>query len=287
MSRNGFKKQRSYFRIGVQLVSAIGLIVAGAFIPDAIKGDGWPLRILVFAALLMFAALPYIYEKFGKDSARTYDDLKTFTGTMPRIIRPLNDYIVSDMTIESAERMRKSLAAQSASALGNGARVCVYKFIQKEEDGEEEGAFVLDQVEGRPGDPRRMFDHSTVEGTQFVQEVLKGKEVVVSDINKPPRNMRAINPNPLNDYGSFVLIPVLGISKKKGDERKVKGVLSIDFPEKKTFYFHHRYMLLCIAHMFEVGFQSVKRGGEETNDVAPRLYLELKKMRESKDLGEE
>lgn len=206
---------------------------------------------------------------------------------MPRVIQPLNDYIVSDMTIASAERMRKSLAAQSASALGDGARVCVYKFVQKEEDEEGEGLFRLDQVEGRPGDPRREFNRETPEGVQFVNEVLKGKEIIVCDVEKPPRSMRAINPNPLNEYGSFVLIPVFSIPKKKGEVKKVKGVLSIDYPDKKTFYFHHRYIFLCIAHMFEVGFQSVKRGGEDTNDVAPQLYLELQRMRESKNPGKE
>ena len=197
---------------------------------------------------------------------------------MPGFVKPLRDYVNSPRKKSDADKMRQSVVQQAATALGSSARVCVYKFVQREDDKLNEGRFELSDCHGRPGEPRQIFDWETPEGKQFIEVSQKGREIVVSNIDKPPVELSEIKPNKMNGYGSFVLIPFFSEVNPETGEKSVRGMISIDYQGKRRFFEHERHMYLCIARVIEATFHTVKSGGLETVDHMPALYSKVQKL---------
>lgn len=283
-----FEEDRSWAHVIGLIVGTLLIAIGGAAIPhswEALRSDSrWSPLILALLMIVVGALAPLAVTYLQKIRTGTTESLALFAGAMPDFIKPLNQYLTSPMLPRDAKALRERLVSQAASALGDRVRVCVYKFIQQESDKLNEGTFVLDVWHGRPGVPRKSFSADTEEGKQFISAIAeKQRPVVVHNIKHPPPEMTNLNANQHNGYGSFVVFPIMSLDVDGSPTHKVKGAVTIDYPDRRRFLTQDRDMYHCIARIFEAGFSSIKRGGIDTKDVIPQLRFKLKELQSNSE----
>lgn len=291
-NKNEFRKPKETKRHSIEGTFRVSGIICSGLLPPALGEGQWAFSslLLLFIAAGVFA--PNLTNLILRNKANPLDYMRRFTSAVPGFIQPISDYIQSDMLDHHKDALLNDLVACTSSALSDDARICVYKYALMEEDKEDEDRdrFELIKCHGRPGDAREYFDRNTEEGRALLGAVVGERQIiVVEDVQEEHKDLVAINPNIHNGYQSFVVIPIESARVGGEQERRLRGVITIDYPEKRKFYTYDREIYLGIAKAFEVGFATIRKGGQDTQDVMPDIYRQIKSRlaaeRDSRDGG--
>lgn len=278
-NKNEFRKPKETKRHFIEgACRVVGMISAG-FVPTALaEGNlAFLLWMLLFVVAGVFA--PFAAGLFLRNESHPLDYMRRFTSAVPGFIQPISDYIQSDMLGHHKDALLNDLVACTSSALSDDARICVYKYELMEEDEEDEDRrdrFKRIKSHGRPGDAREYFDRNTDEGRALLEAVVGERQIiVVENVEARHRDLAAIKPNKHSGYRSFVVIPIESAPVGDEQERRLRGLITIDYPENRKFYNYDREIYLGIAKAFEVGFATIRKGGQDTQDVMSDIYRQI------------
>lgn len=262
-----------------------GWMAPDFFVPDWSNGNG-DLRALGSAMAAVAAALlPGWAAKRSNRESHPNERLDQAVSGFKEAALCLAEFSSSDADNEQAEAVRQELSdvlARAVSFGGRKARLVVY-FLERTESESSDAAaeglnatestykrfFQYDCHSGRPDVPaHRIYSSGTGFGEFFCNQMLEREQVVIQNVNNPPREAK-ISTAEGAKYGSFIVTPV------EGPDGEVRGAVSIDYPGRSRFDSFDCSVAWDIAKLFQDTFEATIKSAAVTSQESDEVLDQL------------
>ena len=194
-----------------------------------------------------------------------------FVARIDECIRAMNEFRMGAEhgSEEGADAVAKStmiqkITTEATQILGNGARVCVYRYVPFEEERDTDershlkSYFELERE--NPGDrhphsiARRRIIHDNEAGSLFIEAAReKACRIVINNIDNPRVPFDRVRVNRSNGYKSFMVSPI--IAPYRGSKPgSVIGAITVDFPKKNIIDREIDAAVASITEMFSFAY---------------------------------
>lgn len=256
-------------------LTTAGTIFVSPVVADAINGKTKVSKEAVFWwGLIMLIAgilcVPVIAREIERRAASSGVNTR-FVARIDECIRAMNEFRLGAARgdDEGADAIAKStmiqkITTEATQILGNGARVCVYRYVPYEEERDTDlrshlkSYFELERE--NPGDrhphsiARRKIVHDNEAGSLFIEAAReKACRIVINNIDDPGVSFDRILANRSNGYRSFVVSPI--IAPYRGSKPgSVIGAITVDFPKKNIIDKEIDAAVASITEMFSFAY---------------------------------